>query len=335
MVIKANIPSYLNFRGHRALILYEGQKKTCARCHEEGHIRKNCPRNDFGRRFADVAARSPSAPADDEEITADIAQQLSTMEEEPSEPVPPNPKRPPSPADIIPELNPEGTKKQKSADDAPKVPYSTPIELPPLPQRVPAPDHAERHVFASVRVIESPDQQSDDEGDPKPPKEEPTDTSGAEPTSEHVEDYAVEHEGETIEDPFTPDEAITISFVTSTSPSTSPISLSPHSSLSDLSHVSERDPIPSLTLNMAEPGDRQATTSPSRSPSRGAVPPSGSLSGSDGEPERGVREGGSSQEQPTGGHGRRSRSHSGSSRRKRTNKQKKNDVHSQQSSPLT
>lgn len=42
--LKKNIPSYLDIEGAQALILYDGQPKTCRKCHEEGHLFHDCPK---------------------------------------------------------------------------------------------------------------------------------------------------------------------------------------------------------------------------------------------------------------------------------------------------
>ena len=42
IIIRDNIPSSLNVFGHNLTILYNGQKKTCYRCGQEGHLLKDC-----------------------------------------------------------------------------------------------------------------------------------------------------------------------------------------------------------------------------------------------------------------------------------------------------
>lgn len=41
--LKKHIPSHLTIKGHRALIDYEGQVKTCYVCNEPGHVVTQCP----------------------------------------------------------------------------------------------------------------------------------------------------------------------------------------------------------------------------------------------------------------------------------------------------
>jgi hypothetical protein len=41
--LKRHIPSHLTIAGHRALIDYEGQPKTCYACNEMGHLVTQCP----------------------------------------------------------------------------------------------------------------------------------------------------------------------------------------------------------------------------------------------------------------------------------------------------
>lgn len=41
--LKKHVPSYLNIGGCRAIIMYDGQPRTCAGCGQEGHVRQHCP----------------------------------------------------------------------------------------------------------------------------------------------------------------------------------------------------------------------------------------------------------------------------------------------------
>lgn len=43
MVLQKPIPSQLTIRGHKCLIFYRGQLRTCFRCGQSGHQSANCP----------------------------------------------------------------------------------------------------------------------------------------------------------------------------------------------------------------------------------------------------------------------------------------------------
>ncbi|XP_046404862.1 flocculation protein FLO11-like [Ischnura elegans] len=107
-------------------------------------------------------------------------------------------------------------------------------------------------------------------------------------------------------------EPIEISLVSS--PTSSVASLSPHPSLSDLSHISESAPIPSPTPTTQDGTTVADETAPSTS--KAADPPSGGVSGSEAEttPEH------SGSDEPTSDaaetSSRRSRSRSGSAKRR-------------------
>lgn len=52
--LQKHIPSFINICGFRALIIYDGQPKTCALCNSTEHVRSECPRR-----------RVPQLPLDD------------------------------------------------------------------------------------------------------------------------------------------------------------------------------------------------------------------------------------------------------------------------------
>ena len=52
MKIKGNIPSSLNVCGHNLTVLYNGQKRTCFKCGQEGHLMKDCAVDIFGKENA-------------------------------------------------------------------------------------------------------------------------------------------------------------------------------------------------------------------------------------------------------------------------------------------
>lgn len=51
--LKSHIPSFVNVCGFKALVIYEGQPRTCSACNHPGHLRAECPRR-----------RPPQLPAD-------------------------------------------------------------------------------------------------------------------------------------------------------------------------------------------------------------------------------------------------------------------------------
>ena len=58
--LQKNVPSYLKIRGVEALILYDGQPKTCRKCGQEGHLffeKELCPARPAGRRWEEEAKR--------------------------------------------------------------------------------------------------------------------------------------------------------------------------------------------------------------------------------------------------------------------------------------
>lgn len=53
-----HVPSYLNIAGCRAIVIYDGQPKTCSGCGKEGHIRSEC----LQRRIAQLQSTDPLPP---------------------------------------------------------------------------------------------------------------------------------------------------------------------------------------------------------------------------------------------------------------------------------
>lgn len=44
IVLRRHIPSFLEIKGNKALIMYSGQPKTCVICNSETHLRNDCPK---------------------------------------------------------------------------------------------------------------------------------------------------------------------------------------------------------------------------------------------------------------------------------------------------
>lgn len=85
--LKKNVPSYMRIQGVEALILYDGQPKTCRKCGQEGHLyfeKEKCPGRPAagGRRWEDAAKKREEQKRKEEELKREEEQKKEKEMEE-------------------------------------------------------------------------------------------------------------------------------------------------------------------------------------------------------------------------------------------------------------
>lgn len=58
--LKSHVPSYITVAGYRAIVIYDGQPRTCAACNKPGHVRAEC----MQRRIAQLPREEPRSSTD-------------------------------------------------------------------------------------------------------------------------------------------------------------------------------------------------------------------------------------------------------------------------------
>lgn len=84
--LRKHVPSYLSIQGVESLILYDGQPKTCRKCHEEGHLYIECQQRSVNKRRWETArggdvTTQPGAPDPPAEKLADAASVVGPLQQ--------------------------------------------------------------------------------------------------------------------------------------------------------------------------------------------------------------------------------------------------------------